>query len=61
MFDFARSTWNSDKYFRGSYAFMPLGSEPIDLENMAAPIQIDNVRIKNYVYLKMFMSINVRF
>ncbi len=33
-----RSKWGSNKYFKGSYTYMHLGSEETDLINYAAPI-----------------------
>jgi hypothetical protein len=36
---FIRSNWNSDCYFKGSYSFLPIGSNGItDLNNLAEPI-----------------------
>ena len=40
-----KSTWYSNKFFRGSYSFLPLGSDPSDLINIAEPIQISQVNI----------------
>lgn len=38
-----KSTWYSNKFFRGSYSFLPLGSDPSDLINIAEPITITQV------------------
>ena len=45
-----RSNWGSNPYFFGSYSFLPLGSNSIDLENVAKPITINEVNFnRNYI------------
>jgi spermine oxidase len=38
-----RSRWASQKYFKGSYTNMPVGSFPEDFDRLANPILVNNV------------------
>ena len=40
-----RSKWNSEKYFKGSYTNLPVGSLRDDFEKLAKPIYVKKVKI----------------
>ncbi len=46
-----RSTWWSNPFFKGSYSFMSLDSQPDDMVKIAAPIIVNNVICFYYRYI----------
>jgi hypothetical protein len=40
-----RTKWNSNIYSRGSYSHLPLGSNPMDYQNLSKPIPSEKVNI----------------
>ena len=50
-----RTKWNMNRFSRGSYSHMPLGSEPKDHDILAEPIPSREVTL--FIYLKQTLKL----